>query len=131
MVELLYDWRFTANQFISAASPLRITTRDSFFQLNTCGYSTYITFSLTRRWVCRFQLLLALVSAVIFGFGSRRTHDSILLSQIRDSPTRRARSPCLCPQEQGGPVINPGWVAPIVFLITTLHGPSRKHRFQQ
>jgi hypothetical protein len=32
--ELLYDWRFTANQFVLAPSPLRLTTRDFFFQLN-------------------------------------------------------------------------------------------------
>jgi hypothetical protein len=25
--ELLYDWRFTANQFVSATNPLRLTTR--------------------------------------------------------------------------------------------------------
>jgi hypothetical protein len=30
---LLYDWRFNANQFDLALSPLRITTRDLFFQL--------------------------------------------------------------------------------------------------
>jgi hypothetical protein len=29
--ELLYDWRFTANQFVLAPSPLRITTRDFLF----------------------------------------------------------------------------------------------------
>jgi hypothetical protein len=28
--ELLYGWRFTANQFILASSPLRLTTRDFF-----------------------------------------------------------------------------------------------------
>jgi hypothetical protein len=28
--ELLYDWRFTANQFVLASSPLRPTTRDLF-----------------------------------------------------------------------------------------------------
>jgi hypothetical protein len=28
------------------------------FQLNTCGYSRYVTSSLTRGWVCRSQLLL-------------------------------------------------------------------------
>jgi hypothetical protein len=28
--ELLYDWQFTANQFILASSPLRIMTRDFF-----------------------------------------------------------------------------------------------------
>jgi hypothetical protein len=31
--ELLYDWRFKANQFVLAPSPSRLTTRD-FFQLN-------------------------------------------------------------------------------------------------
>jgi hypothetical protein len=39
---------------------------------------------LTRGRVCRLQLLLALASAVIFGFESRGTRDHILLSQIRD-----------------------------------------------
>jgi hypothetical protein len=29
--ELLYDWWFTANQFIFAPSPLRLMTRDFFF----------------------------------------------------------------------------------------------------
>jgi hypothetical protein len=28
--ELLYDWRFTANQFVLEPSPLRITIRDFF-----------------------------------------------------------------------------------------------------
>jgi hypothetical protein len=36
----------------------------SFFQLNTCGYSPYVTSFLTRGWVCRLQLLLV-ISAVI------------------------------------------------------------------
>jgi hypothetical protein len=35
-----------------------------------------------RGWICHLQLLLALASAVILGFQSRRTHDNILLSQI-------------------------------------------------
>jgi hypothetical protein len=133
--ELLYDWRFTANQFVLAPSPLSIMTRDVFFWLNPCDHNPYITSPLTRVWVCRLQLLsasftlrptvsqpasleikhppgaydqifitvrqlrvcwsgalslmwewicnlqllLALVSAVIFGF-------HILLSQIRDFP---------------------------------------------
>jgi hypothetical protein len=45
--------------------------------------------SLTRGWVCRLQLLLAFVSAVIFGSESRGTRDHILLSQIRDFSFRR------------------------------------------
>jgi hypothetical protein len=78
--ELLYDWRFTANQFVLARSPLRPTTRIFIFQLNTCGYSPYITSSLTRGWICRLQLLLVLPSAVILGSESHGTHDHILLS---------------------------------------------------
>jgi hypothetical protein len=46
--ELLYDWRFTAKQFVLATSPLRFTTRIFIFQLNTCGYSPYVTSSMTR-----------------------------------------------------------------------------------
>jgi hypothetical protein len=30
-LKLLSDWRFTANQFVLAPSPLRLTTRDFFF----------------------------------------------------------------------------------------------------
>jgi hypothetical protein len=41
--------------------------------------------SLTRGWVCRLQLLLALTSAVILGYESRWTRDHI----IRDFPFRR------------------------------------------
>jgi hypothetical protein len=50
--KLLYDWRFTANQFALAPSPLRITTRIFFLQLNPCGRNPYVTPSLTRGWVC-------------------------------------------------------------------------------
>jgi hypothetical protein len=64
--ELLYDWRYTANQFVLAPSPLRPTTRIFIFQPNTCGYSPYVTCCLTRGCIGRLQLLLGLVSAVIF-----------------------------------------------------------------
>jgi hypothetical protein len=55
--QLLYDWQFTANQFL-ASGPLRITTRD-FFQVNSCGNCSYVTSSLTRRWVCLLWIPLA------------------------------------------------------------------------
>jgi hypothetical protein len=45
--------------------------------------------SLTRGRVCRFQMLLALASAVILGSESLGTRDHILLSQIRDFTFRR------------------------------------------
>jgi hypothetical protein len=50
--ELLYDLRFTANQFVLAPSPLMLTTREFFLQLNPCGHSPHITSSVTRGWVC-------------------------------------------------------------------------------
>jgi hypothetical protein len=84
--ELPCDWRFTANQFVLATSPLRIRTSSFIFQLNTCGYRPYVTYSLPRGWVCRLQLLLVLSSAVILRYESHEIHDHILLSQIRDSP---------------------------------------------
>jgi hypothetical protein len=91
--ELLYDWRFTANQFNLETSPLRLTTSNFTFQLNTCGSSPYVTSSLTRGWVCLLQLLLVLANAVILRSESRGTHDHILLSQIRDSPNLEGQIP--------------------------------------
>jgi hypothetical protein len=64
-----------------------------FFQLNTCGYSSYVTSSLTTGWVCRLQMLLALASAVILRSEFRRTNDNILLSQIRVSPNLEGQVP--------------------------------------
>jgi hypothetical protein len=87
--ELLYDWRFTANQFVLESSSLRLTTRIFFSQLNSCNHRPYITAYLTRGWGCSLQLLLALVRAFILGCKSRGTCDHILLSQIRDFPFRR------------------------------------------
>jgi hypothetical protein len=84
--ELLYDWPFTANQFVLATSPLRITTSNCIFQLNTCGYSPYVTSSLMR-WVCRLQLPLALASAVILMSESRWTQASCHNIKIQLSPS--------------------------------------------
>jgi hypothetical protein len=70
---------------------LRLTTSNSFFQLNTCGHSPYVTSPLTRGWVCRLELLLALASAVILRPESRGIYDHILVSQILDSPNLEGR----------------------------------------
>jgi hypothetical protein len=91
--ELLYDWRITANKFVLATSPLRLTSSNFIFQLNTCGYSLYVTSFLTRGCVCRLQLLLALASALVLRSESCGTHDHILLSQIRDSPNLGSQVP--------------------------------------
>jgi hypothetical protein len=74
-------------------NPLRLTTSNFIFQLNPCGYSPYVTFSLTRRWVCRLQLLLVLASAVILRSESHGTHNHILLFQIRDSANLEGQVP--------------------------------------
>jgi hypothetical protein len=50
--ESLYDWRFTANQFALAISPLSPTT-SIFLKLDTCVHNPYVTSSRTRRWLCR------------------------------------------------------------------------------
>jgi hypothetical protein len=91
--ELLYDWRFTANQFVLETSPLGLMTSNFIFLMNTCGYSPYVTSSLTRGWVCRIQLLLVVSRAFILRSDSRETHDHILLSQIRNSPNLEGQVP--------------------------------------
>jgi hypothetical protein len=116
--ELLYDWRFTTNQFVLSPSPLRLTAR-IFFQLNTCGHSPYVTSSLTRGWVSRLQLLLTFASAFILRSESRRTHDHIVLSQIRDSPNLEARSPHLYPPGTGWPSYTPRNLVPFPSPFTT------------
>jgi hypothetical protein len=65
-----------------ANDQISITVR----QMRVCWYGAL---SLTRGRVCRLQLLLALASAVIFGFESRGTCDHICLTHIRDFPFRR------------------------------------------
>jgi hypothetical protein len=84
--ELLYYWRFTANQFVLVTSPLRLTTT-IFFQLNTCGYRPYVTSSLITGWICRLQILLGLASAVILGSKSRGTHDIFYCFKFETRPT--------------------------------------------
>jgi hypothetical protein len=73
--------------------PLEDHDQHFFFQLNTCSHSPYITSSLTRGWVCHLQLLLALASEVTLRSESRRTHDHILLSHIRDSSNLEGQVP--------------------------------------
>jgi hypothetical protein len=64
-----------------------------FFQLNTCGYRPRVTSSLTRGWVCRLQLLLALSSAAILGSEFHRIHDHTLPSKVWDSPNLEGQVP--------------------------------------
>jgi hypothetical protein len=87
---------------------------------------------LTRGRVCRLQLLLALASAVIFGSESRGNLDYILLSQIRDFPFRLLlrlaglRWRYSTPPPHGSCLLSE-LTAPTVLVITSRHGPHRKH----
>jgi hypothetical protein len=75
--EFLYDWRFTAYQFVLAKTHLRSMTRIFIYKLSTWSYSSHVTSSLTRGWVRRLQFLLGLVSAVILRSQSHGTCDYI------------------------------------------------------
>jgi hypothetical protein len=116
--ELLYDGRFTANHLVLVPSPLRPTT-STFFQLNTCDYSPYVTSSMTRGWVCHLQLLLVLASAVILGSESRGTRDHILLSQIRHSPNLEGQVPVLISPRNRVPNYTPRHWLPFLSPPTT------------
>jgi hypothetical protein len=87
--------------------PFETHVQQLFFQLNACFHCPYVTSSLTRGWICRLQLMLPLASAVVIRSESRGTRDHIILSQIRDSPTWRARSPYLYTPRTGLPRYTP------------------------
>jgi hypothetical protein len=98
--ESLYDGRFTANKFALATSPLRLTTNNFMFQLNTCVYNPYVTSSLTRGWVCRLQVLLVLASAVILRSESRGLI-TFYYPRFETPQTWRTSSPYLYPPGTG------------------------------
>jgi hypothetical protein len=82
-----------------------------FFQLNPCSHSPYVISSLTRGWVCRLQLLLALASAVILGSESAGLMTIFYCPGLETPPTWRARSLYLYPPGTGWPSYNPRhWV---------------------
>jgi hypothetical protein len=88
--------------------------------------------SLTRGQLRLFYMLLTLASVVFLVSESLGTRDHILPSQISDFPFRRllrlAGSRWRYSKFSHG---CPHGVASVVHLTTPLHGPSRKHRFQQ
>jgi hypothetical protein len=88
------------------AEPLETHGQNFFFQLNTCGHSPYVTSSLTRGWVCRLQLLLALANA----FSSPSPAGlmtTFYCHRFEAPPTWSLRPRIYIPQEQGGTVIPP------------------------
>jgi hypothetical protein len=110
-IRVTLDWRFTVNQFVLATRPFRLTTGNFIFKLIICGYSPYVTSSLTRGWVCGLQLMLVLASAVIIEPESRGTYDHIFCLKFETPSTWRAWSPYLYPPGTGWPSCNPRhWV---------------------
>jgi hypothetical protein len=77
--------------------PLETHDQNFIFQLNTCGYSPYVTSSLTRGWVCCLQLLLGFGNIVILRSKSCGSYDHILLFQIWDSPNLEGQVPVFIP----------------------------------
>jgi hypothetical protein len=67
-------------------APIWGLRRDFYYCHTVAGLSMWRALSLTRGRICRLQLLLTLVRAVIFGLEYRKTRDHILLYQIRDFP---------------------------------------------
>jgi hypothetical protein len=99
--ELLYDWRFTANQFILATSPLRLTTSNFIFQLNTCGYSPYVKSSLTRGWSVVYNCWWSSPAQSFSGESPTGLMTIFYCLRIESPPTWRARSPYLYPRRKG------------------------------
>jgi hypothetical protein len=104
--ELLYNWRFTTYQFILATSPLRLTTRNFFFQLNTCSHSPYVTSSLMRGWVC-----WPSPAQSFSGPSPAGLTITFYCLRFKIPPTWRARSPYLYTPGTAWPSYNPThWV---------------------
>jgi hypothetical protein len=81
--KLFYDWRFTANQFVFTPTPWD-PRPVFFFQLNTYGYSPYVTSSLTGGWVCNLQSSGPSPAGLMTIF---------LLSYIQDYPSLKGQVP--------------------------------------
>jgi hypothetical protein len=105
--KICYDRRWVRQSVLVSRTHLGPSTR--FYYCQTVAGLLTRDPPPTRGWVCRLQLQLVLAKAVILGFQSRRIHDHILQSQIRDSHKQEHQVHVFfIPQEQGGPVIPPG-----------------------
>jgi hypothetical protein len=94
--------------FRLGVNPLRLTTSNSTFQLNTCRYNHCVTSSLTRGWVC----------FTIAAGPCQRSHSQVRVPRnswsyftVSDSRRLQPGGPghrLYFLQKQGGPVIPPG-----------------------
>jgi hypothetical protein len=85
-----YDWRSVRQSVLVSSTHLELSPR---FLLLSVACLLMRGPSSTREWVCRLQLLLVLARAVILVSQSRRIHDHILQSHIRDSPNPEEQVP--------------------------------------
>jgi hypothetical protein len=95
--KLLHKWRFTVSHFVFVSDSLRFKTSNFIFQLNTCGYSLYVTSSLMRGMGCRLQLILVLASALFSGPSPAGLMTKFHCLRFETPPTWRARSLYLYP----------------------------------
>jgi hypothetical protein len=100
-------------------SPLRLTTSNFIFQLNTCGYSPYVTSSLTRGWVCRLQLLLVSPAQSFSGPSPARLMTILYCLTFETPPTWRPRSQYLYASGTGWPGYTPRHWVPFTSPPTT------------
>jgi hypothetical protein len=106
--ELLYDWRFTANQFVLATSPLRLMATNFFSTEPLPSQSSCNILSDERMGL----------SFIIAACPRQRSHsrvriplDSWSYFTVSDSRLPQPGGPgprIYIPQEQGGPVLSPG-----------------------
>jgi hypothetical protein len=135
--ELSMKLRFTADRFVLATSPLRLTTSNFIFQLNTYSYSPYVTSSLIHNccWSSPGQSFSdhSLVGLIT----------TFYCLQFEIPPTWWARSPHLYPPGTGWPGYTPRQWVPFslppttrramekVFDSTSIRDPARmSHRCQ-
>jgi hypothetical protein len=90
----------------------------NFSQLNTCGYSPYVTSSLMREWVCSLQLLLASSAQSFSGLTPAEIITTFYCLKFKTPPEPgRPGTRIYIPQEQGDSVIPPGTGFPFRLLL--------------
>jgi hypothetical protein len=107
------DWFWTdqSQSYFTTEAPCDSRHSNFIIQLNTCGYSPYVTSSLTRGWVCRLQLLLVSPSQLFSGPSPAGPTITFSCLWFETPPIRRARSPHLYPPGTGWPSYTPShWV---------------------
>jgi hypothetical protein len=95
------NWRFTANQFVLVTNPLRPTTSHFIFQLNTCGYSPYVTSCLTIDGSVFYNCCWSSQAQSFSGPSPAGLMTTFYCSIFETPPTWRARYPDVYPPGTG------------------------------